>query len=157
MLPRLRKGRDYPGRGGGFGETTPRLFHTVPAQCTRYPTRDAIRLVSRVALNLLLIRLGRFIQFSGCTRIVAGSDIQLFPFAGMFPQLKRLGLVIAGPPWLAKTGVVVAHSRVAHGKIRVKLDGTLIVRQGRGRAFLVAGLSAKAERFQSFERRRGGL
>ncbi len=52
----------------------------------------------RVALNLLLIRLGRFIQFPGYTRIVVGGDRQLFPLAGMFPQLERLGVVLAGPP-----------------------------------------------------------
>ena len=61
------------------------------------------------------------------------------------------------PPELAKIVVVLAHCPVAHGKIRIKLDGTLMVRQGCGRAFLVKGLSAKAVRFQSFERRRGGL
>ena len=54
--------------------------------------------VSRVALNLLLIRLGRFIQFSGYIRIVVGGDRQLFPFAGMFPQLECFGVVLAGPP-----------------------------------------------------------
>ena len=54
--------------------------------------------VSRVALNLLLIRLGRFIQFSGYILIVGGGDRQLFPLAGMFPQLKCLGEVLAGSP-----------------------------------------------------------
>src|ERR1700683_1516876 len=39
-----------------------------------------------VALNLLLKRLGRFIQFSGYILIVVGGDRQLFPLAGMFPQ-----------------------------------------------------------------------
>ena len=53
---------------------------------------------SRVALNLLLKRLGCFIQFSSDTRIVLGGDHQLLPFAGMFPQLECLGEVIAGPP-----------------------------------------------------------
>ena len=47
---------------------------------------------------------------------------------------------------------------VAHGKIRIKLDGALIVRQGCGGAPLSRGaFAAKAERFQGFERRRGGL
>jgi hypothetical protein len=54
--------------------------------------------VSWVALNLLLIRLGRFIQFPSYIRIVVGGDRQLFPFAGMFPQLECLGVVVAGPP-----------------------------------------------------------
>ena len=60
-------------------------------------------------------------------------------------------------PSLAEIEVVAAHCPVAHGKIRIKLDGTLMVRQGCGGAFLITGLSAKAVRFQSFERRRGGL
>jgi hypothetical protein len=104
-----------------------------------------------------LKRLGRFIQFSSYIHIVGGGDMQLFPFAGMFAQLECLREVIAGPPYLAESRVVAAHCKVAHGKIRVKLDGTLMVRQGGGGAFLVTGLRAKAVRFQSFQRRRGGL
>ena len=38
-----------------------------------------------VALNLLLIGLGRFIQFPSYIQIVVGCDLQLFPLAGMFP------------------------------------------------------------------------
>ncbi len=54
--------------------------------------------VSRVVLYLLLIRLGRFIQFSSYILIVASGDLQLFPLAGVFPQLECLGEVLAGPP-----------------------------------------------------------
>src|SRR5271156_1154478 len=91
----------------------------------------AIRSVSpRVALNLLLKGLGRFIQFSSYIRIVVGCDLQLFPLAGMLPQLECFGVVLAGPLRLAENEVVIAHCPVAHGKIRVKLDGTLMVRQG---------------------------
>ena len=41
--------------------------------------------VSRVALNPLLNRLGRFVLFSGYILIVAGGDCQLFPLACVFP------------------------------------------------------------------------
>src|ERR1019366_10538952 len=44
-----------------------------------------------VVLNQLLTRLGRFIFFSGDSVIVVGGDLQFFPFAGMVPQLERLG------------------------------------------------------------------
>ena len=54
--------------------------------------------IPRVALNRFLIRLGRFIQFPGYIRVVVGGDRQLFPLAGMFPQLECLGEVLAGPP-----------------------------------------------------------
>jgi hypothetical protein len=53
----------------------------------------------------------------------------------MFPHLKRLE-VLAGPPYLAEIEVVVAKCLVALGKVRVKLDGSLIVGQGCGMAFL---------------------
>ncbi len=52
----------------------------------------------RVALNPLLIYLDRFIQFPGYIRIVVGGDTELFPLTGMFPQLKCLAEVLAGPP-----------------------------------------------------------
>ncbi len=58
---------------------------------------------------------------------------------------------------MVETEIVPSHFQVAHGKIRIKFDGTLIVRQGCDVAFLVVDLSAKAVRFQSFERRRGSL
>jgi hypothetical protein len=45
----------------------------------------------------------------------------------------------------------------ARRKIGIKLDGTLMVRQGCGGAFLVTSFFAKAKRFQCFQRRRGGL
>jgi hypothetical protein len=113
----------------------------------------AIRSVfPRVTLNHLLIRLRGFIQFSGYIQVVVGGDLQLFSLAGMFPQLECLGVVLAGPPYLAESLVVAAHCRVAHGKIRIKLDGSLMIRQGCGVAFLVTGLSAKAVCFQSFQR-----
>ena len=51
-----------------------------------------------IALDLLLIHLGRFIQFPGYNKIVGDGDAQLFPFAGMFPQLECFGEVLAGPP-----------------------------------------------------------
>jgi hypothetical protein len=50
-----------------------------------------------VALNLLLMRLGRFTQFASYILVVVGRDLPLFPFADMFPQLECLGEVLAGP------------------------------------------------------------
>ncbi len=111
----------------------------------------------RVALNALLIYLDRLIQSAGYMPIVVSSDRQTFPFTGMLPQLKSPGEVLAASLRLAKTVVVVAHCPVAHGKIRIKLYGTLMVRQGRGSAFLVVRSQAKAVRLQSFQRRCGGL
>src|SRR5271155_3477120 len=110
-----------------------------------------------VALNRSLKRLRRFIQFSGYIRVVGGGDIELFPLAGMFPQVKCFGEVLAAPPSPPERGVAVAQGEEARCKIRVKLDGTLEVRQGRGGASFVLSLLSKAQRFQSFERRRGGL
>src|SRR5208282_4407369 len=104
---------------------------------------------SRVALDPLLKCLGRLIQLPSYVHIVGSADRQLFPLAGMFPQLECLGEVLAAPLYLAEAGVVHANLVVAHGEIRIKLDGTLIVRQGRSNgAFLVVGLVSKAERFQ---------
>src|ERR1019366_4811494 len=87
-----------------------------------------------VVRNPLLICLGCFIQLSGYGVIVVGGDLQFFPFAGMFPQLECLGVVLAGSPWFVETEVVVAYCPIAHSKIRIKLDGTLMVRQACGGA-----------------------
>jgi len=100
---------------------------------------------------------GRFVQFPGYIQVVVSCDRQLFPFAGMFPQQERLSVVLAGPPYLAESEVVDAHRVVAHGKIRIKLDGALMVRRGCDGAFFAVGLLSKAVRFQSFERGCGGL
>ena len=75
----------------------------------------------------------------------------------MLAQLKCLCEILAGPPEFAESGVVDAQRPVGHGKIRIKRNGALIVRQGCGGAFVVGRPSAKAERSQSFERRRSGL
>ncbi len=56
--------------------------------------------IPRVALNHLFICLGRLIQFSGYILEVVGSDAQLFPLAGVFPQLKCFGVVLAVSPRL---------------------------------------------------------
>src|ERR1700691_2177829 len=110
-----------------------------------------------VVVNFLLICLSRFIQFSGYIRIVIRSDRQLFPLAGMFPQLECLGEVLAGSPKSAETEVVPAYRPVAHGKIGIELDRTLMERQGCGGAFLMPILCTKAIRLQSFQRRGSGL
>ena len=93
------------------------LFGVHPAQSiVRFPG---------VACSFLLIDLERFVQFPGYEPIVAGGDRQPFPFTGMIPQLERLGVVLAGPPLFTESNVDVAHSPVAHGEIRIKLDGPL--------------------------------
>ena len=73
-------------------------FSYCPSEAYTMPRLACTPGSLRVALNLLLIRLCRFIQFSGYILIVVGGDRQLFPLAGMFPQLKCLGVVLAGPP-----------------------------------------------------------
>ena len=73
-------------------------FSYCPCAAYTMPKLPYAAVFPRVALNLLLIRLGRFIQFSGYIPIVVGGDRQLFPLAGMFPQLECLGEVLAGPP-----------------------------------------------------------
>src|SRR5579871_451149 len=113
--------------------------------------------VPRVALDPFPIRLYSFLQFPGYQLIVVGRDRQLFRLAGMFAQLKCLAQVLLGTAQFGKTEVVVAYFVVTHGKVRIKLDGALRVRQGGGSALLVISLSAKAVRFQRFERRGGGL
>ena len=110
-----------------------------------------------VALNLLLKRLGRFIEFPGNNGIEVGGDRQLLAFTSMFPHPELFGEILAGPPNFVETGVVAAHCAVAHGEIRIKLDGTLVVRQGGGGSFLSVSLHALAICLQRFERRRGDL
>src|SRR5208282_5602854 len=51
--------------------------------------------LSWVALNLLLISLGRFLQLASYKLVVGGGDRQLFPLAGMFSQLKCLRVILA--------------------------------------------------------------
>jgi len=71
----------------------------------------------------------------------------------MSPPLECFGHVFARSPALAREiRIVNSHCRVAHGKIWIKSDGTLMVRQGCGGAFLVKSPSAKAVCLQSFER-----
>src|SRR5664280_923480 len=54
--------------------------------------------VSWITLNLFLIRLCRLIQFPDDIQIVVAGDSQFFALTGMFPQLKCLVVVLAGPP-----------------------------------------------------------
>src|SRR5208282_6842444 len=75
----------------------------------------------------------------------------------MLPQLKGLSKILAGPPYLTESEVVAAHGQVAQGKIRIKLKGSLIVRQSGGHAFFAKSLPAETELLQRFERRRGGF
>src|ERR1019366_10711438 len=89
----------------------------------------------RGALNLLLIRLGRFAQLSPDIELVVRGQRELFPLAGMIAQLESLGEVLTGPPRLGETEVFPAHCQVAHGKIRIELDGALVVRQSSAGAF----------------------
>jgi len=56
------------------------------------------------------------------------SDRQPFPFAGMLPQLKCLGVVLARSLQLAESEVGAAHRCIRRRKIRIKLDGALVVR-----------------------------
>src|SRR5580704_1887257 len=69
----------------------------------------------------------------------------------MFAQLVRPREILAGPLYFGETGVATAHSPVSHGKIRIKLDGTLMVRQRCGGAFLTIRLDTKAVCFQSLD------
>ena len=75
----------------------------------------------------------------------------------MFPQLERLGEVIAAPPQLAKISVGAAYSVIARGKVRIEFDGTLKVRQSCSTALLASSLFAEAVRLQGFERGSCGL
>src|ERR1019366_9312703 len=54
-----------------------------------------------VALDLLLKCLGRFIKLSGYMPLVSCHDLQLFPLAGMFPQLKCFAEIFAGSLYFA--------------------------------------------------------
>src|ERR1700752_1180518 len=64
-------------------------------------------------------------------------------------------------PWSAYTTPKLPYAPgtrpVAQGKIRIKLNSTLMVRQGCGVAFLVNRLYAQGVRLQSFERGSRGL
>src|SRR5580693_1823541 len=113
--------------------------------------------VSRVALNLLLISLGGLMQFPTDDEVVGTRDGKLFPFAGMLPQLKGLGVVLAGSCDLFETVVVVPYRPICEREIRIKLDGALMVRQGCGETFLIPGLYSRAIRFERFQRRGGSL
>src|SRR5208282_6895936 len=73
----------------------------------------------------------------------------------MSPQLERLGQVFLGPAWFAEIRVLVRHSQICPGKIRVELDSTLKVRQGLGGGLPLMG-HTDGKRFQSFQRSRGG-
>ena len=94
-----------------------------------YAQIEAGSRLARVVLNFLLIILGCLVQFSGDIQIVVGGHRQLLPFAGMVAQLECLGQIFARPPGSAETEVLPAHRQVAHGKIRIKFNGALIVRQ----------------------------
>src|SRR5271154_2412803 len=73
----------------------------------------------------------------------------------MSPQLERLGEVLVGLARLAEISILVRDSQISPGKIRIKLDRTLKVRQGGGRGLPLMGL-ADGVSFQSFQRVRGG-
>jgi len=67
----------------------------------------------------------------------------------MFSQLECLGDVLAGPHVFAERVVVAAHYVIARGKIRIKLDGMLKVRQGRGSAFSLKALLPRLYAFRA--------
>src|SRR5256885_15010804 len=102
--------------------------------------------VARVALDPLLISLFRFLQFPGHDLVIGSRNGQLFPLAGVLAQLKRLVEVLAGPPELTKAEIVGADRLVPAGKIRIKLDGALVMREGCGGAFLAPRCFGKGGR-----------
>ena len=126
--------RRHPAQGAGLASSSPRLSHTAPVRRTRCPNCCTLRIPADSSQSPPDTS-GPLYPVPRLHSIVVGGDHQPFPLAGMFPQLECLGEVLAGPPQLAETVVVVAHCPVAHGKIRIKLDGTLIVRQGCGGPF----------------------
>lgn len=56
--------------------------------------RDAL---PRIVRDFLLKRPSGFIEFSGYVRIVVCGDRKFFLLAGVFPQLKCFGVILAGP------------------------------------------------------------
>src|SRR5271155_589460 len=73
----------------------------------------------------------------------------------MSPQLERFGDVLVGSARLTEIGVLVCHCQISPGKIRIKLDRTLKVRQGGGRGLPLTG-NTDGVSLQSFQRGRGG-
>jgi uncharacterized repeat protein (TIGR03803 family) len=55
----------------------------------------------------------RFLQLPGYSLIVSGGDRQLFPLTGMFPQLKCLCVLLAGPP--RSFGTLVVYNGNIYG------------------------------------------
>src|SRR5437667_2175218 len=115
------------------------------------------RVVAGIAFNLLLQRLSCLVQLPCDTQIVKRGNDQLFPFTGVLAQLECFGEIFICPSDLTQTGVVAAHCEIAHCKIWVELDGTLMVGQGCCGVFLATDLFPKTVRLQSFERGRCGL
>ena len=113
----------------------PKLSHSAPVGHTLCP--DWHTLPGSAGSSRSIPEMSRrFIQFSGHALIVVGGDLQPFLFAGVFPQLECPAEVLAGPREVTGIEVLVAQCVVGIGKIRIKLDGALKVRQGRGGAFL---------------------
>jgi len=67
----------------------------------------------------------------------------------MFPQLECLGVVLAGPTLFSESVIVGAQYSVGHGKIRIELDGTLKVREGRAINFKVAAVLFSGSTFRN--------
>ena len=78
-------------------------FLILPLRPVRAAQIVICRGVSWVALNPLLSYLGCLIQFSRYIRIVGDGDLQLFPIAGVFPQLERLAEILSGPGFLGES------------------------------------------------------
>src|ERR1700722_4307172 len=96
----------------------------LPLCCVRQAQIVVRSVFPWVVLNPLQIYLRRFVQFSGHVLVVVGSDGQLLPLAGMFPQLKCFRDVLTGSLSLSEKGIAQAYCPVAHRKIWIELDGT---------------------------------
>src|SRR5580658_10259781 len=114
--------------------------------------QDIRSVVSRIACDLLLIYLRGLVYFPSYIRVVRGGYVLLFALVGMLAQLECFGEVLTGSPQLLKAKVICPHCPIAHGKVRVQLDRTLVKRQRGCFPFFAKGLHTEAVRFQCFER-----
>ena len=95
-----------------------------PLQLDNLPVRrrqdpsPVSRVVARVGRERLPIGLRRFVLLFGHVCIIGRRDEQLFPFAGMLAQLKRLGEIFSCPPQLSQRGLNGTYPRVSLFRFR---------------------------------------
>ena len=116
-----------------------------------HPQNVITRSVSWINLNMFPGRFRRFIQFPCHIRIVVGFDSELLYLAGVFPHLKRFGLVFAGASELAESGIDSAQIVVGDREGRIELDRSLIVRHSFGGSFFEFEPLSNAEDLQGVE------